>query len=189
MPSGPQHEVFYSYAEYVALESSSETKHEYLAGQIYAMAGGTAEHAALAAAVNGLLFAQLVGGKCRAYSSDVRIRTASDLTTYPDLAVVCGGVEHDETELQAVTNPALLVEVLSPSTERYDRGAKFEHYKSIRALQQYVLVSHRERAIQVWTRSGEGWTSIISRDGDAADLASIGAKLDVSEVYTAAGVT
>jgi Uma2 family endonuclease len=185
--AAPAHRLDSTYAEYLALEASSNVKHEFLDGQIYAMTGGTPEHAALASAVTGLLFPALRRGRCRAYDSDLRVRVPTGLTTYPDLTVVCGPSEHDAKDPQAVTNPTLLVEVLSRSTEAYDRGDKFEHYKSLPSLRQYVLVSYRDRSVEVWTRdAGDGWTSILAREGEVADLASVDARLDVSELYDAA---
>ncbi|WP_437876750.1 Uma2 family endonuclease [Sorangium sp. So ce513] len=184
----PAHRIHHTYAEYLALEASSNVKHEYLDGQIYAMAGGTPEHAALAAAVIGLLFPELRRGRCRAYDADLRVRVPSTgLATYPDVTVVCGPIERDAQDEQAVTNPTLIVEVLSRSTEEYDRGDKFEHYKTLASLRQYVLVSHRERCVEVWTRDTDGgFTSSVAREGDIAHLASIGARLDVRELYEAA---
>ncbi|WP_437279071.1 Uma2 family endonuclease [Sorangium sp. So ce375] len=184
----PAHHFHTTYAEYLALEASSNVKHEYLDGQIYAMAGGTPEHAALAAAVIGLLFPELRRGRCRAYDADLRVRVPSTgLATYPDVTVVCGPLERDAQDEQAATNPTLIVEVLSRSTEEYDRGDKLEHYKSLASLRQYVLVSHRERSVEVWTRDADGgFTPVIAREGDVALLASIGARIDVRELYEAA---
>jgi Uma2 family endonuclease len=184
--STPAHRIHYTYAEYLALEVTSNVRHEFLGGQIYAMAGGTPEHAALAAAIIGLLFPQLRSKGCRAYDADLRVRTPSGLTTYPDITVVCGTTERDPEDQNAVTNPTLVIEVLSRSTEEYDRGDKFEHYRSVPSLQQVLLVSYRERAIELWTR-GEGsrWTPARLGDGDVAEL-SIGARLDVRDVYDAA---
>lgn len=181
------HRVRYSYAEYLALEASSNVKHEYLDGQIYGMAGGTPEHAALAAAVVGLLFPQLQAGRCRAFSADLRVRIeATNLSTYPDVTVVCGPRQSASEDAQAVTNPSLLVEVSSPSTEEYDSGDKFEHYRQIPALQQYVIVSHRERRLAVWSRCDDGtWTEEQVEDGEQAELSSIGARLDVRALYDA----
>src|SRR5438045_8008332 len=181
--SAPLHQINYSYSEYLALEASSNVKHEFLAGQIYAMAGGTPEHAALAAAVIGLLFPQLRGRACRSYDSDLRVRTPSGLATYPDVTVICGPSERKDTDPQAVTNPTLIIEVLSRSTEEYDAGDKFEHYKTLPSLRQYVLVSHRERAVEVWTRGeADEWRSATVREGEIAELA-IKARLDVRELY------
>jgi Uma2 family endonuclease len=185
MPA-PLHKIHYTYAEYLGLEASSNVKHEFLGGPIYAMAGGTPEHAALAAAVIGLLFAQLGRGGYRAYDSDLRVRTPSGLATYPDVTVICGPSQRDELDPQAVTNPTLIIEVLSRSTEEYDAGDKFEHYKSLQSLRQYVLVSHRERSVEVWTRIEDaGWRRAIVREGEIAKLA-IDAGLDVRALYEAA---
>ena len=186
--AAPGHRLDYTYADYLAFEASSNVKHEFLDGQIYAMAGGTPDHAGLAAAVIGLLFPQLRQGRCRALDADLRVRVpATGLTTYPDVTVVCGPRERDAKDPLAVTNPTLLVEVLSRSTETYDRGEKFEHYKGFSSLRQYVLVSCRERSVEVWTRDvGDGWTSIVAQEGDVAHLASVGARLDVRELYDAA---
>jgi Uma2 family endonuclease len=185
--AAPAHTIRYTYAEYLALEASSNVKHEFLDGQIYAMAGGTPEHAALAAAVIGLLFPQLHRPRCRAYDADLRVRTPTGLATYPDVTVVCGPSERDSGDEQAVTNPTLIVEVLSRSTEEYDRDDKFEHYKSLSSLRQYVLVSHRERRVEVWSRGTDGgWTSAAARESDEAILASIDARIDVQQLYEAA---
>src|SRR3954451_20629343 len=117
--TAPVHEIHHTYAEYLALEASSNVKHEFLGGQIYAMAGGTPEHAALAAAVIGLLFPQLRDHGCRAYDPGLRVRTRSGLATYPDVTVICGPTERAEADPQAVRNPPLIIEVLSRSTEEY----------------------------------------------------------------------
>ena len=184
MPA-PAHTIHYTYAEYLALEASSNIRHEFLDGQIYAMAGATPEHAALAAAIIGLLFPHLRGTGCRLYDADLRVRTPSGLATYPDISVVCGPTERDGEDQNAVANPTVVIEVLSRSTEEYDRGDKLEHYKSVPSLRQVLLVSHQDRAIEVWTRGGDGWSRVLARDGDVAKLV-IGVTLDVREVYDAA---
>jgi Uma2 family endonuclease len=183
------HPVFHSFADYVRLERDfPTTKHEYLAGHIYAMAGGTPEHAALAAVVTAKLSTALEGGRCRVYSSDLRIRVPkTGLTTYPDVSVVCGPREADPEDKNTVTNPTLLVEVTSKSTEEYDRGEKLDHYKSIPSLREYVLVSHREPLIEVWRRQdGGSWTSQVFRARGKAALDSVSCVLDVDAVYAAA---
>lgn len=183
--SVPLHQSNFTYADYLALEASSNVKHEFLGGQIYAMAGGTPEHAALAAAAIGLLFPQLRGGNCRAYDADLRVRTPSGLATYPDITIICGPSVRDEDDPQAVTNPTMIIEVLSRSTEDYDTGDKFEHYKTLPSLKQYVLVSHRDRSMEVWTLENDNrWRSAIVRAG-ATELL-VGAQLDVHGLYEAA---
>lgn len=182
------HRVRYTYGQYLALESSSNVKHEFLDGQIYAMAGGTPEHAALAAAMVGLLFPSLMRGQCRAHSSDLRVRVReTGLATYPDVTVVCGPRQLDPDDGDAVTNPTLIAEVLSPSTEDYDRGEKFEHYQRIPSLREYVLVAQDGRRVDVWTRTGEhDWTHQAYRDGEQAALQSIDCTLDVRRLFEAA---
>jgi Uma2 family endonuclease len=186
--SAPAHAVHYTWAEYLALETASNVKHEYLDGQIYAMAGGTPQHAALQLAVPNLLFPQLRAGRCRAHGSDLRIRVlATGLATYPDVTIICGPRQVDPEDRNSVVNPTLLVEVPSPSTEEYDRGEKLAHYQRIPSLRQYVLVSAEEHRVEVWTRDAEGaWSSERWTDGEVAELGSIGARLDVRELYEAA---
>jgi len=146
-----------SLAEYVAAEAAAADRHEYLRGDIYAMAGGTLEHAALAAALAREVGIALGDKPCRVYSSDARVRIeATDMSTYPDLSVVCGELERAPGDTRAILNPIALFEVLSDSTEAYDRGAKASHYRHIAALQEYVLVSQSERRVEVQRRNAAG---------------------------------
>jgi len=179
------HKLNYTYGEYLGFEASSNVKHEFLDGQIYAMAGGTPEHAALAAAAITLLGPQIRGSEGRPYNSDLRVRTPTGLTTYPDVTVICGPREIDDIDPLAITNPTLIVEVLSRSTEEYDSGDKFEHYKTFPSLREYVLVSHRERSVEVRSRAEDGWRKTVVHEGAIAEL-SIGVRLDVRELYDAA---
>jgi Uma2 family endonuclease len=176
----------YSIDEYVRLEEYANLKHEYLDGQVWAMAGGTPEHARLAAAISTALGLQLRGKRCAVYSSDARVRVgATGLDTYPDVTVVCGNEERDAGDPLALTNPIVLVEVTSESTEAYDRGDKFEHYKKIPSLQEFVVVSHREPKIEVYRRS-EGGAWSMAQEGGAGlivRLSSIACALAVGEIY------
>jgi Uma2 family endonuclease len=175
----------YAIEEYLRLEAYSNVKHEYHEGQIYAMAGGTPEHGAMAMRVGATLVEQLRGRRCNVYSSDVRVRVvATGLDTYPDLSVVCGEEQRDREDQNAITNPVVLVEVLSPSTEEYDRGEKLEHYQKIVSLQEVVLVSHSERRVDVWRREeGGAWRVHQAKAGEVAHLSSIACTLDVDELY------
>ncbi len=175
----------YTYREYVVLERFANVKHEYLDGEIYAMAGGTPEHAALAAAVSGALFAQMRGGPCRAYSSDLSVRVVeTGLATYPDVTVVCGELERDLENRDAAINPKLVVEVTSDSTESYDRTTKLAHYQRIPSLEAVLLVSHRERRFDVWVRAAEGTFSSSSfGPGEAVRIPALGVTLAVDDVY------
>lgn len=181
------HRVRYTYAQYRALEAASNVKHEFLDGQIFAMAGGSREHAALAAAVVGLTYAQLMRGRCRAHSSDLRVRIpTTGLATYPDVTIVRGEPRTDDEDPQAITNPRLVVEVLSESTAEYDRGEKFEHYKALESLQQYVLVSQETKAVAVFTRTATGWDEDRFGPGETVVLSSVSASLGVDELYAGA---
>ena len=174
-----------TYAEYLAAEAVSEVRHEYLNGEVWAMAGGTPEHAALALAVGSELRQALRGKPCRAYSADLRVRIVdTGLSTYPDVSVVCGQLETAPDDKDAVTNPIVLVEVLSESTEGYDRGAKAAHYRRIPSLREYVLVSQAEPRIEVHRRAESGrWELLEARPGETIELVSLGARLDVAAIY------
>ncbi len=183
------HPVSYAYDDYLAHEEACNTKNEFLDGQIYAMAGASPLHNRLALAFGGLLVAQLAAGRCRAHSSDQRIRVLdTGLATYPDVSVICGPIEldPDDHRQHTATNPTLLVEVLSPSTEAYDRGEKFEHYKRIGSLCQYVLVPQDERSVEVWTRRGDEWVRHVFGEGERAVLDAIGATVEVNTLFEAA---
>jgi Uma2 family endonuclease len=181
----PRHH--YSFSDYLEVEDVSRVRHEFYAGEIYAMAGGTPEHAAMAAAITSLLGTQLRGSPCRVYSSDLRVRVlATGLATYPDVTVICGPSNRDPDSPTHVTNPKLVVEVLSPGTEEYDRGEKLAHYQQVPSLTQIVLVDHRQPAIDVWTRDGDEWRSSTYGVGATVALDSIQCSLSVDEVYAAA---
>ena len=179
----------YTYQDYVWLEEESSTRHEFLAGEIVAMAGGTPEYAAMAAEIIGQLREKLRGGPCRVFTSDLGLRVmATGLATYPDASVVCGPTERDPDKKTNVTNPRVLVEVTSDSTEEYDRGEKPAHYKQIPTLEAVVIVAHREVEVEVWSRAqgAPEWTRTVARKGDVAEIACLGCPLDVDAIYAAA---
>ena len=175
----------YTVDEFVRLEQYSNVRHEFLDGQIYAMAGGTPEHGTFAANVISLLVAQLRDRPCRVQTSDVRIRVqATGLDTYPDVSVVCGREERDGDDVNAIVNPSLVVEVLSESTDAYDRGEKLDHYKQIPSLHAVVFIAHDEHRVDVVQRAADGaWTMMSFRDGESAALTGLGCHLPVAEVY------
>lgn len=179
----PQH---MTYAAYLAAEEVSDTKHEYLRGEVYAMAGGTPEHAGLMAAVLAELVVALRGRPCRAYTSELRVRIeATDLSTYPDITVVCGSLETSVIDRHAATNPILIVEVVSDSTEGYDRGEKFAHYRRIPSLREYVLVSQQKPWIESYFKNEQGvWMLSEAGAGGMLELAALaGVSLDVDRIY------
>ena len=175
----------YSFADYLAFEEASTTKHEFLSGEIYGMAGGTPEHAALSVAVSSALLAQLRGGPCRVYSCDLRVRVlATGLATYPDVTVICAELERDPESPTTAVNPRVVVEVPSDGTEAYDRGQKLDHYRRIPSLAAVVLVSHRTPMIEVWDRAADGaWRRREFGPGQAAEIEALPAHLLVDEVY------
>jgi Uma2 family endonuclease len=175
--------LHYSYDEYLRALELSGVKLEYCDGEIYAMAGGTPTHAALAASMMRLLGNALLG-RCRTYSSDLKVRIeATDLSTFPDVTVVCGERRVAAIDPHAVTNPTILVEVTSNSTEDYDRGEKLGHYKQIPGLIAVLVVSHRRSQVTTIEREGSGWTQREHRAGDEVVLESPPLSVAVDDLY------
>jgi Uma2 family endonuclease len=176
----------FTFQEYLELEERSQAKHEYLDGLVWAMAGGSPDHAAIAANVIGLLSAALRDRPCRVFTSDLRVRVqATGLGTYPDVTVVCGPLKTDPDDPNAhtVINPSVVFEVLSKSTEQYDRGEKLGHYQRIESLAAIVLLAHDERRAEVWRRDGERWTLDVAHAGGSVSLPALGCSLALDDVY------
>lgn len=181
--SGTARRLHYTYEQYLALEEESSIRHEYLDGEIYAMAGGSPDHAALAATIIGLLRPQLPPG-CRAFTSDLRVRIpTTGLSTYPDIAVVCGRTQRASDDQLAVVNPVLLVEITSNSTEEYDRGEKLRHYQQLPSVREVLIVSHREPLLTLYRREHSGWVTIEASERQEIALAAVAARLSVDDVY------
>ncbi len=173
-----------SYADYLALEATSLERHEYIAGEVFAMAGGTIEHARLQGAIARELGTALSGKPCNVYSSDLRIRVKqSDRATYADVVVICGKAEPSPDDPNAVLNPIVIVEVVSATSEAYDRGDKFIHYRRIPSLREYVLVSQNARRVEVYTREGARWVLSETEGVGEVTLSSIGVALRVDDIY------
>lgn len=172
-------------ADYLALERSSTEKHELFHGEVFAMSGGTYEHNLIAGNVGRELGSLLRDTPCNALPSDMKVRIpATDGFVYPDVTVLCGQPEfHDEVR-DAVTNPVLVVEVLSESTERYDRGDKFAGYRSVPSIQQVLLVSQRDRHVEHYQRQHDGsWLMREYRSSEVCPLGELGCALRLDEVY------
>ncbi|MFV8752681.1 Uma2 family endonuclease [Nannocystaceae bacterium ST9] len=175
-----------SYADYLVAEAASALRHEYLRGEVWAMAGGSPTHARLAMAVGVALSNALADRSCGVFGSDLRVRIeATDLSTYPDITVVCGSLEYAELDPDAVTNPVLIIEVLSDSTEAYDRGQKFAHYRRLPSLREYVLISQHEPRIEAYSKTADGnWMLDEAGPGQALMLRSLaGVRLETDVVY------
>ena len=172
--------------EYVRLEEESNLKHEYFRGQIRMMSGGTLEHSRLAAYLMMQLGLQLKSSKCYVFSGDARVHVVPvELITYPDVTICCGK-PHDGAagDPNAMVNPTVVIEVLSVSTQRYDRTKKFERYKLLDSLREYVLVSQWENTIEVFRRLDDGWSAAdVYAAGQRAKLTSVGCEIDVDELY------
>jgi Uma2 family endonuclease len=174
----------YSYEEYLVYEQDSGMKHEYDGGEIIAMAGGSRRHNALASRISAALE---IGSKpgCIAFQSDQRIRIlATGKATYPDASMVCGPIEGDPADPSGptITNPKLIVEVLSPTTEQNDRGNKWQHYQRITSLQEYVLVSQSHPCIEYYHRLATGGWEYHEVTEGTVRLAC-GAVLDLARLY------
>lgn len=181
----PARQLF-DFADYVLLEEVSQTKHEFLDGVVWAMAGGSPEHARIQVNLSASLRDQLAGLPCAVYSSDLRVRVkATGLGTYPDVTVVCGELELDpeDPKRHTVQNPGLVAEVLSPSTENYDRGEKLEHYRQIASLDTILLVAHDQRRVEVWTRDDGGWKSEVVHGEGCAAVPQLGLRLALADIY------
>lgn len=177
---------FVTPAEYLALEEAASSKHEYYRGEIFDMAGGSIRHNEISGNIYFRLRSALQHGRCRPYNSDQRVKSQGPgLYTYADTFVVCGELKTDELNAETITNPSVIFEVLSPSTESYDRGQKFEFYQQIDSLRDYVLVSQVEPKITHFIRADDGsWRyELISGLEMSLVLKSIECTLRLADIY------
>jgi Uma2 family endonuclease len=167
---------------YLTLEQTSLERHEYVAGQVYAMAGGSEEHDLIAGNFYTRLRSHLRGQGCRVFSGNMKIYIAKlDIFYYPDLSVIC---DPADTERYFKERPQLLIEVLSPSTARIDRNEKLINYRQIESLEEYVLVSQTEAMVEVYRRGAAGaWVSEVLKGDGAVRLTSVGLTLTLAEIY------
>jgi Uma2 family endonuclease len=192
MPALPT--THYTPQQYLALEREAEYKSELINGQIYAMSGASREHNLIAGNVFGELRSQLKGRPCEAYTSDMRVEVSpTGMYTYPDVTVVCNSPRFEDDHVDTLLNPSVIVEVLSPSTEAYDRGEKFAHYRRLDSLTDYLLVSQDKARVEHFVRHGtrrNQWvlTEISGLDG-VLRLASIGCDVSLSEIYARVSIS
>lgn len=175
----------YTAEEYLSLERSTSIKSEFHDGQIYAMTGASREHNLISGNIYRELSQQLKNRPCEAYINDMRVKaTEARCYHYPDIAVVCGKPEFEDAQVDTLLNPMLLIEVLSPSTEAYDRGGKFAHYRKIPSLREYLLVMQDQPGIERYLRQGEVWilSETLGLEASVA-LESIDCRLSLREVY------
>jgi len=175
----------YSPEEYLTLERGASYKSEYHDGQIFAMTGASREHNLIAVNIAGELRAQLKNRPCESYIADMRVKAADARSYhYPDVVVVCGTPRFEDALVDSLLNPTVLIEVLSPSTEAYDRGGKFVHYRKIESLREYLVVSQDQPRIERYARQEGGWilTEAEGLEG-IVTLDAIGCTLALREVY------
>jgi Uma2 family endonuclease len=174
-----------SYAEYLAAEATAEVRHEFINGEAFAMAGGTPRHGALAATLARLLGNALAGKRCQPFSSDVRVQVErTGASFYPDLSVVCGKLERAPNDPHALTNPVVLVEVLSETSEAYDRGVKASHYRRLPSLREYVLVSQDLHRVEVQRLNERGiWELHFFAEGEQVRLESLDVSFSLDALY------
>lgn len=176
--------------EYLAIETLAEFKSEFFQGEMFAMAGASLRHNFIRENLSGELHSRLKGGPCRAVSADQRVLVdRTELYTYPDLLIVCGPFELDPANSHTVTNPTAIIEVLSPSTEKYDWGAKFRNYQQIPSLKEYILVAQDEAVIDRYVRLHDGSWGLVSFVGLEATLAFTTVPVQIPLVDVYAGVS
>ncbi|HYI07508.1 MAG TPA: Uma2 family endonuclease [Thermoanaerobaculia bacterium] len=183
--SSPQPQLL-TPAEYLAIERKSEIRSEYIRGRMFAMSGASRRHSLIAGNVFGEMWAQLRGKGCEAHMNDMRVKVSpTGLYTYPDIVAVCGDARFEDSETDTLLNPSGIVEVLSPSTEAYDRGEKFANYRRIDTLQEYVLVAQDKIRIEHYRRSdGDQWIlSEISDPHATLHLVSVDCHVEVAAIY------
>lgn len=183
----PQPVKRYTPAEYYELENAAHYKSDYYKGEIFNMSGGSARHSLISLNIGGELGNRLKGKPCTAYASNLRLKVTDELMSYPDAAVYCDRPILDPTDMtgDTATNPTVIFEVLSPTTEAYDRGAKAEGYRTIATLKAYALVSQFAPRVELHERGPDGAWRIRDIAGlDAAvDLPSVGVTLPLADVY------
>jgi Uma2 family endonuclease len=184
MASHPEH--FYTPTEYLALERKAAYRSEYYSGEIFAMTGASREHNIIVLNVGGDLNTQLETRECEVYSSEMRVRTPdTSLYTYPDIVAVCGQPRFDDDSFDTLLNPTVIVEVLSPSTEGYDRTRKFAGYRKIDSLTEYVLIAQQEHRVTQFIKQphGEWLFRETSALGDSVHLPSVDCHLPLTRIY------
>ncbi len=183
--SAPE-QTFITPAEYLELERKAEGKSEYFSGRMFAMSGGSNAHSLIGGNVHALLWSQLRRGPCLTFNSDMKVRVSTTgLYTYPDASVVCGEVRYTDGQQDTVENSVILVEVLSPTTEAYDRGEKFVHYQGLASLTDYLIISQVTMRVEQYVRQNDDQWLLSVHSGPEASvrLVSIGCDLPLVEIY------
>jgi Uma2 family endonuclease len=186
MSALPEETTTMSETEYLAFERTSDIKHQYVDGDVFAMTGASREHNLICHNLSRIIGNDLLERPCEVYQSDMRVKVeATRLYTYPDVTVVCDEPQLSDQEFDTLLNPLILIEVLSPSTERFDRGRKFQDYREIGSLREYLLVSQDEARIEQYIRQENGewlFKDVVGLEGEL-ELPSVGCRLAMGDVY------
>jgi Uma2 family endonuclease len=171
--------------EYLQAERGSALKSEYVNGRVYALAGASRVHNLIVGNTFGALWSRLSGRACEAYVNDMRVKVErTGMYTYPDVVALCDAPVVEDEHADTLLNPAVIIEVLSPSTERYDRGEKFAHYRRIASLREYVLIAQDTPRIDHYRRDGDSWVlTEVSDPGASLALDSLGVTLPLEIIY------
>jgi Uma2 family endonuclease len=171
--------------EYLELERKSEIRSEYIAGRMFAMSGASRRHGLIAGNLHGHIWTHLRGKDCETFANDMRVKVSpTGMYTYPDIVAVCGEARFEDQHTDTLLNPTVIVEVLSESTEAYDRGEKFAHYRRLETLREYVLVAQDKIRIEHFRREGEEWIlSEVSGSDATLHLGSIDCHIGVAAIY------
>jgi Uma2 family endonuclease len=176
--------------EYLRIENAAAFKSEFYRGEMFAMAGAAGQHSDIKDNLVRHLGNRLDGSGCRTRSSDQRVRVPTGLYTYPDVVIICGTPEYDPLDSMTLTNPRVVIEVLSPSTAGYDRGTKLDHYQHLPTVAEVMLVAHDRWAAEVFTRQPDGrWVRTVFADpAGELELASLNVRIPLADVYRDTGV-
>ena len=171
--------------QYLELDRAAEVRSEFLDGEMIAMSGGSTNHARLQQNISSELYNRLQGSGCEAFGSDLRLRVSARLYTYPDISVVCGKLRVADGHKDILLNPIVVFEILSPSTEKYDRGVKFQHYRTIDSLKDYVLIDQDQVRIEHYSRQTDNTWTLHDHEKIEEELKidAIGASLPLSRIY------
>ena len=182
----PQPKILMSRAEFLEFERNSEEKHEYYKGEIFAMSGAPYQHNVIENNIRGELYVFLKGKQCQPFGSNLRVSVKENtLYTYPDILVICGKPEFEDNQFDTILNPTLIIEILSPSTASYDKGTKFELYRQIPALKEYITIDSTKIHIEQFVKNDNNtWTLQEFKNlSDSFAIVCIKMPLTVSEWY------
>lgn len=171
--------------EYLTLERASPVRHAYYRGEMFAMSGASQAHNTINLNLASALNRQLVGGPCQAYVNDMRVKvSATGLYTYPDTVVACAEQAFEDSQVDTLLNPTIISEVLSDSTEAYDRGQTFAQYKKLESLREYVLIAQDRVCVEHYLRQGEQWIlTTFEYLADTLELSTVGCRVALKDIY------